>query len=334
MKLLLLAFLISVYIEASADFSQASIAYKAGDYKKSFIMFKELAQTNSDAAYILAHMYENGEGCEVNKEEALKWYKVSARDYYKQKRMFTPFEALQNSETENTIGQYFQSLYNFRTHNANYVLPASYLYEGDYVDTNGHQAIKLETEFQYSVRFDIGRIYTFAYTQKSFWQSYQESAFFRESNYNPEFFITIPVRESILKDVRVGVAHESNGRGGAEERSWNYASATLFFEYKMLFAELKLWSRLSDVHDYNPDLMDYMGHGHIKFMLPYKKHFADMKLKYNSKNRVTMEANYSYPIFGRDDLFLYTKIFDGYCESLIDYDNKVKKIGIGISISR
>ena len=59
-----------------------------------------------------------------------------------------------------------------------------------------------------------------------------------------------------------------------------------------------------------------------------------MKLKYNSFDKTTIEANYSYPILGRDDLFLYAKFFDGYGESLIDYNNKITKFGIGISISR
>lgn len=338
MKLLFLTLIFTIYIEASADFSQASIAYKAGDYEKSFKIFEELAPKNSDAAYILAHMYENGEGCEVDKEKARKWYRVSAQDYYKQRQLFTPIQRLQNSDTQNTIGQCSKSLYNFKTHNANYFLPASYRQDGSYADTNGHIAKNLEAEFQFSLRFDIYEIYTFAYTQKSFWQFYTESAFFRESNYNPEFFVTLSTAELsddiFLKRIRFGVAHESNGKGGDEERSWNYVSGSLFFKYKMLYTELKLWVRLQDSTNYNPDFIDYMGHGHIKFRLPYKKHLGDLKLKYNSFDKVSVEVNYSYPVLGKGDLFLYVKAFDGYGESLIDYDNRITKFGVGISISR
>jgi phospholipase A1 len=102
----------------------------------------------------------------------------------------------------------------------------------------------------------------------------------------------------------------------------------------MLFAELKLWSRLPDKNDYNSELIDYIGHGYIKFMLPYKKHFVDLKLRQSFDSKGSVEVNYSYPTFGRDDLFLYVKFFNGYGESFIDYDNHVKKIGIGFSISR
>lgn len=253
--------------------------------------------------------------------------------------------AFSDFQTRDTIKQYSNSLYNFKAYNANYFLPFSYRYGGGYADTNSHKAKNTETEFQFSVRFDFARdilglneIYSFAYTQRSYWQFYSDSAFFRESNYMPEFFVFFPISEpndkKFVKAFRIGVAHESNGRGGFEERSWNYVNGSVFFKYGALFSELKLWARLPDKTDYNPKLIDYTGHGYLKFMLPYKKHFADMKLKYNFNNKGSVELNYSYPVFGRDDLFLYIKLFNGYGESLIDYDNHIKKLGIGFSISR
>ena len=259
--------------------------------------------------------------------------------------IYNSLEKPQNSETENTLKQYAKSLYNFKAYNANYFLPLSYRYNGNYADTNGHKAKKTETEFQFSVKFDIATnifglegIYSLAYTQKSFWQFYSDSAFFRESNYMPEFFVLFPASEvddgRFIKALRFGVAHESNGRGGLEERSWNSINTSLFFQYKMLFTELKLWTRLPDNNDYNPRLIDYMGHGYLKFMVPYKKNFVDLKLRYNFDKKGSAELNYTYPMFGRDDLFLYIKLFSGYGESLIDYDKDIKKFGIGFSISR
>ncbi|QOY54686.1 phospholipase A [Candidatus Sulfurimonas marisnigri] len=358
MKLLFAAILLSLCLDASTSFEDAHAVYKEGEYKKSFEMFKKLAKDDSDAAYILAYMYEHGEGCEADKEEASKWYKISSEGYYKQtkynysreiekeqKKLYTSLDRLDQNETEDTMRQYSQSLYNFKAHNANYFLPISYRYEGDYANTNGHEAKEIETEFQISVKFDIAanilglnEIYSIAYTQKSFWQFYSDSAFFRETNYNPEAFVMFPTSElsdgRLIKSIRLAIAHESNGRGGDEERSWNFLSSSFLLQYKTLFAELKLWTRLPDSYDYNPDLIDYMGHGHIKFMVPYKKHLIDMKLKYSYNNKGAAEINYSYPAFGRDDLFLYVKLFNGYGESLIDYNNRIKKFAIGFSISR
>jgi phospholipase A1 len=358
MKNIILIFLLVVSLKASQSFAEANEIYREGDYKKSFKIFKELAHNDSDAAFMLAYMYEHGEGCEADNEKALEWYKISAQGYHqhekqnpgreaekKQKQIYSSMDRLGDSETENTIRQYSQSFYNFKAHNSNYLLPISYRYKGEYENANGRKAKKIETEFQFSVKFDfatdifhLDEIYSLAYTQKSFWQGYSDSAYFRETNYNPELFVTFPTSEfsdgRLIKGVRIGIAHESNGRGSNEERSWNYVSGSLLMQYKMLFAELKLWSRLPDKNDYNSELIDYIGHGYIKFMLPYKKHFVDLKLRQSFDSKGSVEVNYSYPTFGRDDLFLYVKFFNGYGESFIDYDNHVKKIGIGFSISR
>jgi len=269
----------------------------------------------------------------------------ASSNYVENDALYDSLEKPQDSETEDTLKQYAKSLFNFKAYNANYFLPLSYRYNGNYSDTNGHKAKKTETEFQFSVKFDFAKnvfgldgIYSIAYTQNSFWQFYSDSAFFRESNYAPEFFVIFPTSsmddKRFIKALRFGLAHESNGRGGAEERSWNYINGSIFFQYKMLFSELKLWARLPNTNDYNPELINYMGHGYIKFMLPYKKHFVNMKFRYNFNKKGSAELNYTYPMFGRNDLFLYIKLFNGYGESLIDYDDYIKKFGIGFSISR
>ncbi|PNV83285.1 MAG: phospholipase [Sulfurimonas sp.] len=269
----------------------------------------------------------------------------ASSNYVENDALYDSLEKPQDSETEDTLKQYAKSLFNFKAYNANYFLPLSYRYNGNYSDTNGHKAKKTETEFQFSVKFDFAKnvfgldgIYSIDYTQNSFWQFYSDSAFFRESNYAPEFFVIFPTSsmddKRFIKALRFGLANESNGRGGAEERSWNYINGSIFFQYKMLFSELKLWARLPNTNDYNPELINYMGHGYIKFMLPYKKHFVNMKFRYNFNKKGSAELNYTYPMFGRNDLFLYIKLFNGYGESLIDYDDYIKKFGIGFSISR
>ena len=360
MKLLLILLFSVTLILSSTKFEETYLVYKSGDFESSFKMFKSLAEDENDldAAYLLAYMYENGEGCDTDKVKADKWYKISSRGYYsrgkydssrdidkEQKKLYESLEKPDDIDTDNTIRQYVQSLYNIEAHNAIYFLPISYRYDGKYASTNGHNAKAVETEFQISIKydfaaniFDLNEVYTIAYTQLSFWQLYEESAYFRETNYNPEFFVTFPVAElydnSFVKALRLSFAHQSNGRGGEEERSWNYLSATTYFQYKRLFTELKLWHRLPDATDYNPDLIDYMGHGHIRFILPYKKHIAKLLLRSNFSGENAVELNYSHPVFGRDDLFLYLKGFSGYGESLIDYNHHVNKVGIGFSISR
>ncbi len=77
-----------------------------------------------------------------------------------------------------------------------------------------------------------------------------------------------------------------------------------------------------------------MGHGQVRFIFPYKKHIAELLLRSNFSDTYAVKVNYSYPLFGRNDLFVYIKAFSGYGESLIDYNHKIEKVGIGFSTSR
>ncbi len=348
---------------ASTEFEKAYEIYKKGDYDKSFVLFSALASSgDNDAAYILGYMYENAEGCKADDKLSAKWYKESSKGYYKQlghntsrdidKQKYDIYKTLeksQDSQTQDTIRQYTNSLYSIKAYKANYFLPVSYRDGGSYDPTNGHESKDIETEFQVSIKFDfasnlfgVGEIYSMAYTQLAFWQLYSESAFFRETNYNPEIYVTIPlesiVQTDLLKALKLGFEHESNGRGGDEERSWNRITSTLILQYGVIFSELKLWYRVDNLRhksrDYNPELVDYLGYGHLKFILPYKKHLFDILFRYNFDSKGAVEAHYSYPIFGRDDIFVYLKGFSGYGESLIDYNHNINKVGVGFSISR
>jgi len=359
MKQFLIVLFLTVRLFGLTEFEKAYSIYKEGNYEKSFVLFSVLAESgDSDAAYILGNMYEKGEGCEASTELSARWYKISAKGYYaqakhdtsrdidkEQRKLYETINKSENPETQDTIRQLSQSLYSLKAYKPNYFLPISYRHDGGYADTNTHEAQKTETEFQVSIKFDfaanllgLNEIYTVAYTQKAFWQLYSKSAYFRETNYNPEFSIKIPTAElsdaKFVKAVKLAFEHESNGRGGVDERSWNFLSSSFYFQYKPIFSELKLWYRLPDNFDYNPNLIDYMGYGHLKFMLPYEKHLVELLFRHNFSDAGAIEANYSYPIFAREDLFLYMKAFSGYGESLIDYDNYINKVGIGFSISR
>jgi phospholipase A1 len=259
----------------------------------------------------------------------------------KQKDEF--FNSLQSNDkqTDETIKQIVSSTYNIRAYKTNYFLPLSYRYGGSYQKTYGHIPKNQETEFQFSVRYDItadlfglNEIYSVSYTQKSFWQLYASSAYFRESIYSPEFFVTFPSlfnsKKYGIKAITFAFTHESNGRGAEEERSWNNISVSSIFQYKYLFTEVKLWTSWKRALFYNKDLLSYLGYGHVKFILPYKKHLFSLKVT----TKGSVDADYSYPAFGRDDIFFYIKTHNGYGESLVDYNNRVNKIGFGFSLSR
>ena len=255
----------------------------------------------------------------------------------------------QDKETKETIKQHVNSAFNLSAHKANYFLPLSYRFQDNFKPTLSHNInnppTQIEIEFQLSIKYDITKnllglneIISVAYTQQSFWQFYVESAYFRESNYNPEAFMIFPFRVMNTKygarAFKLGLAHQSNGLGDEYERSWNYYYADLYVQLWYMFVDLKLWYSPTESLHYNPELLDYLGSGHLRLIIPYKKHMLETKFRYSFKGHGSADFDYSYPITGRDDLFLYIKGFYGYGESLIDYDTKLTKISVGFSISR
>jgi phospholipase A1 len=253
-----------------------------------------------------------------------------------------------NGTTKETISAIVNSSFNLKAYKENYLLPVSYRYNSDFIDNGTHDSKHVETEYQVSIKYDfsanllgLGEIYSFGYTQRSWWQVYASSAFFRESNYQPEFFVKIPtykfLKKSFVKGFKVSAIHESNGRGGEYERSWNKLSLSTFMQYKNLISEFEFWYRLPDNIDYNPDIEDYLGYGQLKLYIPYDENFIKVRLRANNNlHKGSLELTYTTPIPARDDndLFFFIKTFNGYGESLIDYNHYVNKISIGVGISR
>ncbi|NOZ89712.1 MAG: phospholipase A [Epsilonproteobacteria bacterium] len=253
-----------------------------------------------------------------------------------------------NGTSKDTISEIVTSSFNLKAYKENYLLPASYRYNSDFVENGTHDSKHVETEYQVSIKYDfasdmlgLGEIYSFGYTQRSWWQVYAQSAFFRESNYQPEFFVKIPtykfLGKTFVKGFKLSAIHESNGRGGEYERSWNRLSLSTFTQYKNLISEFEVWYRLPDNIDYNPNITDYLGYGQLKLLIPYNKNLFKVKIRTNDNlEKGSLEFTYTHPLPTREesDLFLFVKTFNGYGESLIDYNHYVNKISIGVGISR
>ncbi|MBL0686468.1 MAG: phospholipase A [Sulfurospirillum sp.] len=244
-----------------------------------------------------------------------------------------------DNETDKTVEQILYSSFDIEAYKSNYLLPVTY----DGVDHVGRKNI--ETKFQISFKksifdnlFGLDENIYMAYTQTSWWQTTAESSPFREINYEPKIFIDLPFSymQSPLKLYSVGIVHESNGRL-MESRSWNRAYVSAIFQYYGIFIEPEIWHRfsenekvsLNDTHgDDNPDILDYLGHGQLEISYPYKKYVFSTTFKKES-----LQFDCTFSILGYKDLFGYLQYFKGYGESLIDYNEKVEKIGIGFAIS-
>ncbi len=277
----------------------------------------------------------------------------------------------------------YGDFFGLRPYETNFILPVGYsthkyshLSSTTPPNSNGvqqDQYSNTEAEFQISLTkmltynlFGWNENINVAYTQKVWWQSYSNSAPFREINYSPELFIGLPLSGTIndtygLKVAKVGFVHESNGQDGYISRSWNRLYVTGLWQWDNLFLSTRVWYKLPEGEKYdgyyegavnpisgeyepnypgddNPDIQDYLGYGDIKLKYLYGKHEIGSLLRYNfgsgGKNRGAIDVHWSYPFLNSENTFWYVKFFSGYGESLIDYDRTLTKTLFGFSFSR
>lgn len=182
----------------------------------------------------------------------------------------------------------------------------------------------------------------FGYTQKSFWQVYNkdDSAPFRETNYEPELFMRYQADWDIgpgrLNTLNVGFNHQSNGQAEPRSRSWNRIAGTVTYTYDRWLFMVKPWWRIpEDNRDDNADIERYLGHAsyHAVYKLTDDRTFS-LKLLNNlrsSDNKTSLEFGYSFPI--GDAIKGFVQYYNGYGESLIDYNDRIQRIGIGVMLN-
>ncbi|MDF1524969.1 MAG: phospholipase A [bacterium] len=242
-------------------------------------------------------------------------------------------------------------------HRPNYILPLAYAldpYEEPFGLAQG-SFDKMEMKFQVSLKFLVkegfiggeGNLYA-AYTNRSWWQAYnpRRSRPFRETNHEPELFLMYDTDWKILgmraTSVIFGISHQSNGQGGALSRGWNRIYGNLFLEKGNTVFSVKPWYRIPEREksapdeprgDDNPDIRRYMGSVEAGVLYCKGKNFFTLMLRNNLRrdNRGAVEVGWSYPLKGR--MKGYVQVFDGYGESLIDYDYRMTRVGVGILLA-
>ena len=206
-----------------------------------------------------------------------------------------------------------------------------------------------EAVFQVSMKMPIWRnlfsentdLY-FGYTQKSWWQIYTDeaelSAPFRETNYEPELFARYYGGPSLgrlgrISAMDLGIVHQSNGRAdisdGALNRSWDRLMARAVMDWGNLAVVMRGWWAYDEGDD-NPNLYKYMGYGDVRAVWAPSRHTFGLMVRPGTE-KIGVEASWSWPL--TDVLRLYAQYYTGYGESLLDYNAKTNRFGIGIMTS-
>lgn len=246
-----------------------------------------------------------------------------------------PYE---DEASDKTIFQILSSSFGLRPYKSNYLLPITY----DTKDTLDRK--NAESKFQLSLQKEVAynllglkESYTFAYTQRSWWQIFKESSPFRETNYEPEAFVIIPYKEhnSYLKAIKLGYLHQSNGQDGEKSRSWDRVYSSAYFQIGGLFVSPRVWYNFGDASD-NSDIESYLGYGDLTLFYPWKRNLFRAVFTNNLKkdeNRGGMTLEWTFPIF-ESGVFGFLQYYQGYGESMIDYNRNTRRIGLGFSLSR
>ena len=177
-----------------------------------------------------------------------------------------------------------------------------------------------------------------AYSQKCFWNVFQESLPMRDLNFNPGIGLSklLIVKGKLIGKLTLMIEHESNGRDGDDSRSWNRISyAGNVFLTPNLMIHAKAWIPIVDGEN-NKDLLDYAGlfqsgmqvtsndkrWGFAITMVKRK----GWRLSYNT----IIEANYR--LFKNENQYFFLQYYNGYAEGLLDYNKFHSRLRAGLVI--
>ncbi|MFV0468147.1 MAG: phospholipase A [Dysgonomonas sp.] len=182
------------------------------------------------------------------------------------------------------------------------------------------------------------RTYLFlTYSQLAFWDIFRESFPFGDINFNPTIGLgkALIYKNRFLGITAFQVEHESNGKDEDYSRSWNKISLMSLFKInKSVTLQMKIWLPLVDGQN-NRDIAEYKGWGHMALDYNYKSKFnvGLVVTKRNTPNlSANIVANMSYRLFKNDNQYIFLEYYNGYGESLIDYNQYHHRLRIGIVI--
>jgi len=248
-------------------------------------------------------------------------------------------------------------LFNLRAYKPVYLLPAFWTSDKnqtpsspnpDNTVTTPQSLDSLEAKFQLSFKtkavenlFGSNGDIWMGYTQSSRWQVYntEESRPFRETNYEPEVLMVFRNGYRLGgwngRMAAVGINHQSNGRGDPLSRSWNRVMFNVGLDRENWAVMIRPWVRISDgSEDDNPDIEDYMGRGDLTLTHVRGGHefslMARHSLRGGDRSHGALQFDWGFPI--HKNFRGHLQIFDGYGESLIDYNHKATYVGLGISL--
>lgn len=175
-----------------------------------------------------------------------------------------------------------------------------------------------------------------AYTQKTFWNVFQNSMPMHEINFNPaigwskHFFN----KDRYMGKLTLLIEHESNGKDGDASRSWNRISlygATIIDEWLMVHA--KFWIPIIDGQN-NKDIQRYYGIFQSGFVASTSNKRFSFGLTWLKRQGWNLNFNtiweLTWRVSDKTNLNLFAQYYNGYGENLLDYKQFHSRLRVGI----
>jgi len=213
-----------------------------------------------------------------------------------------------------------------------------------------NQGRRAETTFQISFKSkvaenlfgDNGDLWV-GYTQRSMWQIYTQklSRPFRETNYEPEVMAVFRTNYRLGgwhgRLASVSLNHHSNGRSLPLSRSWNRIIFQAGLERERWTLLLRPWWRIPEnaKDDDNPDISNFYGRGEAVAIYRHGGYEWALTVRHSLRlnpSRGSVGLEHAFPISSY--LKAHVNLFHGYGASLIDYNHRQTRIGIGVSLTQ
>ncbi len=191
----------------------------------------------------------------------------------------------------------------------------------------------------------------FAYTQTSFWDVFSKDPSFYDTSYKPSMFLYYPdvfQKDFFQLDLQLGGEHESNGRGGTLERSFNtiylQPKATVDLPYNLQFSlQPRAWFYVR-VGDNNENIADYHGYADLLAALTWLNPNSGEKIQVSAKFLVGDEGSHAgllydlrfnvvgVPVLRKFNPSIQVQYFTGYGQTLLQYNEKSHALRAGLCL--
>lgn len=174
------------------------------------------------------------------------------------------------------------------------------------------------------------------YTQKAFWNVFENSLPMHDINFNPGIGIGRPffIEDRYVGKLTFMLEHESNGKDGDASRSWNKVSiggSALINEWLMVHS--KFWIPIVDGMN-NKDILKYSGIWQTGFVAytPSKKFSLGVTLVKRGGWNLNFNTivDFIWRVSDKTNLNLLMQYYNGYGENMIDYNKFHSRLRVGI----